>query len=571
MPEKVIETKICKHCQASFDITDKDEDFYRKLAPTIGGVKYDLPHPTLCPDCRQQRRLAWRNERKLYHGTCDITGKKMISLYSPDKKLKVYHHQERRSDKWNELDYGRDFDFTQPFFPQFNELLQQVPRISTYNKRTENTEYGNNVIEDKDCYLLFVTFWNDHCYYAYTIGYCKNCIDCLWTVSCQNCYECTKVQNSYECFHCFNCQGCFNSQYLVDCFNTDSCAFCIGLRNKKYYFLNKSYSKSEYKDIAKKLDQDKGFLEQTKQDFARLRLNTPVNASIIENSENSSGDCLDNCKNCTHSFDSILIEDGRYCYDTMNASDNMDVYLGWSVFTNTTALLAYESENSFNSMAMYFCSSVAFHSDTVLYSDTCHSCKHCFGCVGMRHKEYCILNKQYTKEEYEKEVWRIIWRMRETGERWEFFPTEMSLHGYNETEAQTYYPLSKEEVESKWWKRHEELETKVSDAGQVVKASALPDIKNVTDEILDKVIICEVTGKPFKIIKQELEFYRKYNLPLPRRCFDQRHLDRMQLKTPRKLYKRTCAKCWVEIMTGFAPERTEIVYCQQCYYKEVYG
>ena len=165
MHETIIETKQCKHCSASFSITDADEALYQKIAPMIGGVKYDLPHPTLCPDCRQQRRLAWRNERKLYHGTCDLTGKHMVSLYSPEKKNPVYHYPEWRSDKRNEMDYGQNYDVTKSFFEQFQTLLYKVPRISTYNKGTHNTEYGNNVIDDKDCYLLFVTLANENCYY----------------------------------------------------------------------------------------------------------------------------------------------------------------------------------------------------------------------------------------------------------------------------------------------------------------------------------------------------------------------------------------------------------------------
>jgi hypothetical protein len=80
-----------------------------------------------------------------------------------------------------------------------------------------------------------------------------------------------------------------------------------------------------------------------------------------------------------------------------------------------------------------------------------------------------------------------------------------------------------------------------------------------------------VTGKPFKLIKQELEFYRKYLLPLPTKHPDQRHLERLALKTPRKLFERNCMKCWSEIRTGYAPERPETIYCSACYYKEIYG
>jgi hypothetical protein len=85
------------------------------------------------------------------------------------------------------------------------------------------------------------------------------------------------------------------------------------------------------------------------------------------------------------------------------------------------------------------------------------------------------------------------------------------------------------------------------------------------------VIICEFTWKPFRIIKPELEFYRKHNLPIPHKHPDQRHRERMLLRNPRKLRKRVCAKCWETIHTSYAPERPEIIYCESCYTKEIYG
>lgn len=71
--EKVIETGTCKHCSANFDITDKDLEFYDNISPIFAGVKYPVPSPTLCGDCRLQRKMPWRNERKLYKRECDFS------------------------------------------------------------------------------------------------------------------------------------------------------------------------------------------------------------------------------------------------------------------------------------------------------------------------------------------------------------------------------------------------------------------------------------------------------------------------------------------------------------------
>jgi hypothetical protein len=126
--EKIIESKLCKHCNSKFEITDKDLEFYNKISPNFNGEIFQITTPTLCPDCREQRRLSFRNERKLYKRKCDATGKDIISIYSPDKQYKVYHQDYWWSDKWNVLNYGKDFDFNRSFFEQFNELLENVPK-----------------------------------------------------------------------------------------------------------------------------------------------------------------------------------------------------------------------------------------------------------------------------------------------------------------------------------------------------------------------------------------------------------------------------------------------------------
>ena len=49
------------------------------------------------------------------------------------------------------------------------------------------------------------------------------------------------------------------------------------------------------------------------------------------------------------------------------------------------------------------------------------------------------------------------------------------------------------------------------DVAKIIPASKLPaDITQIPDDILNWAIECEVTGKPFRIIKKELDFYRKH-------------------------------------------------------------
>jgi len=93
--------------------------------------------------------------------------------------------------------------------------------------------------------------------------------------------------------------------------------------------------------------------------------------------------------------------------------------------------------------------------------------------------------------------------------------------------------------------------------------------KNI-DELLAWIIECEVTKKPFKIIKQELAFYIENKLPIPTKHPDQRHMERMQLRNPRELHERICPECQKNMITTYKPERPEKVVCDECYRKLVY-
>jgi hypothetical protein len=224
----------------------------------------------------------------------------------------------------------------------------------------------------------------------------------------------------------------------------------------------------------------------------------------------------------------------------------------------------------------------------------CMNCSDVFACVGLRNKQYCILNKQYTKEQYEELVLKIIKHMNDMPHTdskgriykyGEFFPPELSPFCYNETVAQEYFPLTKEEAQEQGyrWKDREERNYKID-----VKNEAISDnIKEVTEEILGKVIECEHKGtcneqctEAFKIIPQELQFYQRMNLPLPRLCPNCRHYQRLKQRNPLKLWHRQCmcdksnhahkGKCEVEFETSYSPDRPEIVYCEKCYQKEIY-
>jgi len=111
-----------------------------------------------------QGRFAWRNERKLYHRKCDLTGKQIISVYAPDSPYVVYDQHEWHSDKWDGMKQGRTFDFNRPFFEQFDELMRSTPKISVFTSQNVNSDYTNGAQQDKNCYMIFVSDHDEDCW-----------------------------------------------------------------------------------------------------------------------------------------------------------------------------------------------------------------------------------------------------------------------------------------------------------------------------------------------------------------------------------------------------------------------
>ena len=545
----------CKQCKSSFEIPEMEKAFYKKV---------NLPEPIKCPGCRRQRRFAWRNERQLYHRKCNLTGKQIISIYAPDSEYKVYDQHEWHSDKWDAFEYGRDFDFNRPFFEQFDELMKAVPKISVFTSRNENSDYTNGAQQDRNCYMIFVSDHDEDCYYSYGIDSCKDCLECLNCYECELCVECIDCSGSYNLAYCEKSHNCSDSFFLNDCKNCKNCFGCFGLRGKEYHIFNEPHKKKEYEKKLKELNTGSAdTIEEVKSVFARKVSQQQVHQYYDgNNNENVTGDHIVNCKNCIECYDSGDLEDCGYLIFSFKSKDCFDGHV-----VVDKCELCYETVSTINQYNTQF-TFVSFYSKNGMYLDHCIGTENCFGCSGLKKAKYCIFNKQYSKEKYEELKNKIIEHMKKTGEWGQPPPAELSPFGYNETVAQEFYPLKKEEVKKLGWKWREEEEKNFAYQGP--KAEIPKDIKDVTDDIIEKILICEKSGRPFKITPQELRLYRLHKLPLPRMTFDERHLERIQRRNPRRLWKRECQKCGKEIQTSYSPDRPDKVYCEECYLKEVH-
>jgi len=325
--------------------------------------------------------------------------------------------------------------------------------------------------------------------------------------------------------------------------------------------MNEPLDEKEYKKRIKEFKGSYRNLQKAKEildDLKKKRIHKYAN---ITTSENCTGDFIQNSKDCLDCYD---LNDSRDCRYVMVGVEIKDVYDCSNMYVKPE--LNYQVLGTIETFHVAF-TLYAFHSQNILYSEQIFHSKDCFGCVGLKRKKYCIFNKQYTKEEYEKLVPKIIEHMKKSGEWGHFFPVKYSPHGYNETLASEYYSLSKKEVLDRGWNWHE-------DEGGAEYQGAdyeIPDnIKDVPDDITQKILKCEKSGQFYKIIPQELKFYRTLGIPIPHRTPDQRHKDRMLSRNERKLYDRKCDKCQADVNSIYKSGRPEKIYCEKCYLEEVY-
>ncbi|OGI74210.1 hypothetical protein A2740_01610 [Candidatus Nomurabacteria bacterium RIFCSPHIGHO2_01_FULL_43_16] len=429
--------KNCVNCKKNFTIEPDDFGFYEKIK---------VPPPTFCPDCRRQRRWAWRNNMSLYNRKCDLCGKGIISIYHPDSGIIVYCNKCWWSDKWDPKSYGVDYDFSKPFFAQFIELMKRVPHMAIVNDdgiASLNCEYTHDWWFSKNCYMCFSGWYVENVMYSFFILKGKDIVDCMNIRSESNwIYECILCSKSYQTKYSEICLACVDSQFLYDC----------------------------------------------------------------------------------------------------------------------------------------------------------HNCKHVFGCVGLRNTNYCIFNKQYTKEQYGELMPKIMEHMDtmpfldKKGNKYsygEYFPVELSYFGYNESCAMEQFPLAKKEANEAGYNWQNNIQ-KTTGKETLLPGKIPESIDDVGDSILEEILACTNCKRNYKIVSNELNFYKKMNIPIPRRCFHCRHQARVKRTNPFKLWHRSCmckkenhfhgagdprqggARCPVEFETSYAPDRPEIVYCEKCYQAEVY-
>ena len=362
-----------KHCRVSgvvFEVTDEDLKFYEKMK---------VPTPTLCPDERARNLLAWRNERNLYQRTCSATGKPIISIFSSEKPFPVFEQNYWWGDAWDPLKYGREFDFSQPFFKQFKNVFNKVPQLALNNSNSENSEFTNQSQGNKDCYLVIASNQNRQCLNGMWFQHCVDCMDCLYLEYSELCYQVVNGNRLHSCAFSQNLENCSECLFCRDCIGCKNCFGSVNLRNKDYYFLNKPCTKTEYlKKLSALKKNTPSAIEELYTQFLDFSRTQPYKFYQGKNNQKFSGDYLQNTKNTQESFNCRHNENTKFCRDAWKARNCYDL-----VETLQTDF-CYQLEGTYQSSDCTFGMKTNQSSDCA-YTSHCYSCNNLFGCVGLKH------------------------------------------------------------------------------------------------------------------------------------------------------------------------------------------
>lgn len=552
------ETRNCKNCNQDFTIESDDFSFYEKMK---------VPSPKVCPDCRFKMRALFRNEMSLYTGRkCDLCGKSVITMYNPKLPYKIYCYQCFYSEKWDPRSYAQDFDTSRSFVEQLKEFLIRVPKIATYlslgDGENVNSEYTNMASGCKNCYLVFNTSPAEELLYSRGVKNGRDSSDLYFSTNIERSYECVNAQSSTGIIFGKNVIGCVDSLFVLNGSGLTNCFGCVNLRNKSHCFFNEELPKEEYKKRVEEIMGSFSKMEAARKKFEEFSLNFPHRENNNLKTVSSTGDYLFECKNVKDSFEISMGENSKYLFSSKMIKDSVGT-IGYGT----------KCEQLLECVATGYSSRVIGsygieHSHDILWSYYVSNCSDCIGCDALKNGKYAIFNKEYSQEEYEKLQTIILEELKSKDLLGLMMSPELAPFAYNETVAQDNFPMTKEEVLNMGWRWEDDIQT--TKGKETIQPQDIPDhIRDVPDSITTEILKCLDCARNYKITEQELQFYRKMVLPIPRKCFYCRHRDRIRRRGPYKFWNRECANCKKEIVTNYSPDRPEIVYCEECYQKEV--
>ncbi|OGY81487.1 MAG: hypothetical protein A3F54_02555 [Candidatus Kerfeldbacteria bacterium RIFCSPHIGHO2_12_FULL_48_17] len=544
--------KNCRISGQTFEISELEQELLQKL---------HAPEPDTHPNERLRYLMAFRNTHTLYNDKCDLCGKYTMSMWGENPIFPVYCKECWFSDKWQPVQ--RNLDLNRSFFDQFQELVNLSPHPArSVNDPMENSDYCNAAGWMKNCYMTFNAANCENVYYSYGVNKINNSIDVVMTDEAEYIYHSISCHKSFQVFYSEFAINCRDSYFLYDCIDCSDCALSTNLRHKQFVFMNQQLTEAEYRAKTAELKSGSyAVMQKYLAQFAEMKKQAIKKYMIGTRNQDVTGNIIFGSKNLVNSYTIQNCEDCANLVDMWDTKDSLD-------------MMAF----GLGAELCYSCASVGLKANNLKYVwnsfDNVFNQEYCafalssnnvFGCAFGRKMEYRILNKPYPKEEYKHVIKEIREKMIKNGEYGHMFRHDMLPFAYNECIAGLQMPLTREQAERlgfRW------AEKKVPQVPAHLIFTPPDSILGVEWQHVDgKVILCQKTKRPFKITKPEFDFYKQFNLPLPRVHPEERLVDQYPSDMIFNLHTAQCSNCGIKIQTSM-PEGDR-TFCDACYQKTV--
>lgn len=518
--------------------------------------------PNVLPKYRFQYLGAFWPHWNLHKRKCDKTGRDIISIFRPDCPYPVWHRDEWVS---HAAPPSREFDFNKPFFEQAWELFKACPIPHAFQSNNYNCEYTDDWYYSKNCYLCHSGQNNEDCRYCYGCDSVKDVHSSVFSFESELCADLINSSHCFNSFFLLNSKNVSDSGFLYDCRDCNNCLLCFNLRNKKYCFGNKQLTKDQFEEKRKEWDfSSYKTYEKAKKYFAEMMQNIAWHRALqIDNCEESTGNFLRNSKDCENCYMLSFHENcANVCFCGPHAKsilDSLGTVGSEMTFMSSLPVYCYDAR---------FCFSVS-HCRFVQYSAYLQNCQYCFGCCGLINEKYCIFNKKYSKEEYEKLVPKIVEYMKKVGQWGEFFPRHFSPNPYDESYSGFFYPLSGNKDGFRTAELLEKISTKTAEI------SDIPDSFDSIDSEKQKWLISQSFwdqkyNRPFRVEEIDIEFSRKMNIPFPHSYYVNRMQSNLKwMPFDGELRDAVCAKSGKPIRTNWPEVYDKRVLGEEEYLKVV--
>jgi len=424
---------------------------------------------------------------------------------------------------------GIDYDESKNIFENYQNLRSKVKGINMINFfNSENSEYADVVSKWKNIYLsAFIVNGDEDVMYSFWVNDESKRIlnSAIISDHSENVYFSLAVQHSFKVFYSRFINNSSDIWFSTNLLWCTHCIACHDLENKSYYIDNIEYSKEEYMEKRDKYLKDRTayhdrYLSLINNAWKHLASTNITWSYWVESHDIESAHFTYRIMNWKNVFNVGWFEWCKNIYDVFD--------WGWPSLQDIYAVngIAINSENCYTSCHVPNC-------NNVFYSYYLESCAYCIWCIGLKNKTYCILNKQYTKQEWEIMADKIFSQMEIDWNLWDFFPGGLNPFYFNDTMWGILGNFTKDEVEAEWYMwRDAEIKVDIPEGSDVISTDDLWDYQwydenwtwKIDASILRKVIKDD-NGNYYRIVQMEYEFLEKYWLPLSHLHW----LDRMKL------------------------------------------